>query len=149
MVIKISIASDHAGFKLKQCFINNLASSEFLLEDRGCYENEIVDYPDFAYKVAQDLLVNPEKFGILICGSGIGMTIAANRFYHIRAANIINIDQAKLAREHNNANVLCLGSRMITEEYAFAIFDSFITTKFMGERHLQRVNKLSRPYILD
>jgi ribose 5-phosphate isomerase B len=139
---KILIASDHAGFDLKTSLIKELEKLGFEAIDLGCNNSEkSVDYPDFAEKLCKKL---KKEFGILICGSGIGISIAANRFKHVRAALCHNIKAAKLTRSHNDANVLCLGSRMISQKTALAITKNFLSTKFEGGRHDKRVAKLSK-----
>lgn len=139
---RISIASDHAGFSLKKALLNAL--KEFNLIDLGCHSStQSVDYPDFAQKLS-DTITNSSDFGILICGSGIGISIAANRFKHIRAALCHNTTSAELSRLHNNANVLCLGARFIESDDALAIVNTFLTTEFEDGRHGRRVEKLSQ-----
>ncbi len=139
---KIFIAADHAGFSLKQILIEQLTKSGFKVTDLGCNSAEkSVDYPDYAQKLCKKLT---SEFGILICGSGIGISIAANRFKHIRAALCHNVTAAKLTRAHNDANVLCLGARMVSEKTALAITKNFFSTKFEGGRHEKRVTKLSK-----
>jgi len=139
---KILIASDHAGFDLKNFLNKELQKLGFQVIDLGCNSAEkSVDYPDFAQKLCKKL---KSESGILICGSGIGISIAANRFKHIRAALCHNVKAAKLTRAHNDANVLCLGSRMISQKTALAITKNFLSTKFEGERHARRVEKLSK-----
>lgn len=139
---KILIASDHAGFLLKEIIIKTLKKSGYTVTDLGTNSAEkSVDYPDFAQKLAKKL---KHEQGILICGSGIGISIAANRFKHIRAALCHNVKAAKLTRAHNDANVLCLGARMISEKSALLIVKTFLNTKFEGERHERRVAKLSK-----
>ncbi len=152
MIKKILIASDHAGFSLKQEFIKN--NPDLPWEDLGPVDTSSVDYPDFASKLASRLtdltkshLVTEDAFnagicGVLICGSGQGMAIKANRYPQIRAALCWNEDVAKLSREHNNANVLCLGARAVAPEMAQKILRSFIGSAFEGGRHSQRVAKL-------
>ena len=146
---KIIIASDHAGFDLKEFLKTELIILGFNVEDCGCSSNKIsVDYSDFGKIACQK--INPQlsqnevnEFAILICGSGIGISISANRFKHIRAGLCSNIKLAKLARAHNNANALCLGSRFIKNKNALAITKSFLQTKFEGGRHVARIDKLS------
>lgn len=140
--MKILIAADHAGFNLKKEIIKFLNQKNILYEDLGCNNEQLsVDYPDYANLLCKKL--QEGQFGILICGSGIGMCIAANRYKSIRAALCYNAQLAMLAREHNNANVLVLGSRFIDQEIAISCVESFINTKFSGGRHLQRVKKIS------
>lgn len=139
---KILIASDHAGFLLKKNLIAELTKLGYKAVDLGCDSAEkSVDYPDFAQKLAKKLT---KEFGILICGSGVGISIAANRFKHIRAALCHNVKSAKLSRAHNNANVLCLGARVVTNQVAAKITKAFISGKFEGDRHARRVAKLSK-----
>lgn len=138
---KILIASDHAGFSLKKFLSAELAKMGFKLIDLGCNSAEkSVDYPDFAHKLGIKL---KNEFGILICGSGIGISIAANRHKNVRAALCHNVKVAKLARLHNDANVLCLGARAIKEKSALAITKAFLSSQFEGGRHERRVAKIN------
>lgn len=138
---KIFIASDHAGFSLKKFLIAELTELGFEPVDLGCNSAEkSVDYPDFAHKLGAKL---KNEFGILVCGSGIGISIAANRHKHVRAALCHNAKVAKLARLHNDANVLCLGARVVKEKSALAIVKAFLSSKFEGERHERRVAKIN------
>ncbi len=140
---KFFIASDHAGFELKVFLIKEL-SKNFTLIDLGCNSIEkSVDYPDFAKKLSQKIK-NKNDRGILICGSGVGISIAANRFKHIRAALCHNSKIAKLSRLHNDANVICLGARLIAQKTAIRAVKSFLVTEFEGGRHNARVAKLSK-----
>lgn len=140
--MKIFIASDHAGFFLKQFLIEELSKLDFTPVDLGCDSAEkSVDYPDYAKKLCKKLKT---EFGILICGSGIGISIAANRFKHIRAALCHDKKSAELARAHNDANVLCLGARVVKNKSALAITKAFLSSKFEGARHERRVKKLSK-----
>lgn len=139
---KILIASDHAGFLLKEFLKEQLTKSGFKVSDLGCNSAEkSVDYPDFAQKLCKKL---DGEFGILICGSGVGISIAANRFKHIRAALCQSVKLAKLSRAHNDANVLCLGSRIVKNKTALSITKAFLNSKFEGGRHEGRVAKLSK-----
>ena len=143
---KIFIASDHAGFHLKELLITELEhlDLDIKLIDLGCDSpDKSVDYPDFAQKLAKKIK-NKNDFGILICGSGIGVSIAANRFKHIRAALCHNARSAKLARAHNDANVICLGARFISEEKAFSTVEKFLNSNFEDGRHTRRVEKISK-----
>lgn len=138
----IHIASDHAGFDLKQFLISKF-SSEIEIIDLGCFNNFVsVDYPDYAKKIAEKIDNDQNKFGILICGSGIGISIAANRFNHIRAALCFDETSAQLSREHNDANIICLGARIIDQNTATKIVKKFLTSEFLGGRHDIRVKKL-------
>ncbi|MBM3579582.1 MAG: ribose 5-phosphate isomerase B [Alphaproteobacteria bacterium] len=140
-VKKILISSDHAGFSLKTFLIKELTKSGFEPVDLGCDSAEkSVDYPDYAKALCTKL---KDEFGILICGSGIGISIAANRFPHIRAALCYNSKSAKLARAHNDANVLCLGARVVASKQALMIAKAFLQGKFEGGRHATRVCKIN------
>ncbi len=140
--MKVSIGCDRAGIQLKNFIIENL-KNEFDFIDLGTNSEEAVDYPDYAKKVVKTILGKEVDFGILICGTGIGMSITANRFYGIRASLCHNSLEAKLTREHNNANILCLGARIIGQETALENVKVFLNTKFSNEkRHIIRINKL-------
>jgi ribose 5-phosphate isomerase B len=138
--MKISIGSDHAGFELKQKIIERYSSFRF--DDCGTFSNKSVDYPDFGHKVANSVLKANVDYGIVVCGSGIGISIAANRNKGIRAALCTSIEHAKLSRLHNDANVLALGSRLTNEEDIYAIIDIFLATSFEGGRHSDRIKKI-------
>jgi ribose 5-phosphate isomerase B len=138
----IFIGSDHAGFILKNAIIQHLSSKGYSLSDLGCRDETSVDYPDYAALVVQHMLDDINSIGILICGSGIGMSIAANRNSHIRAGLCHTIEAAQLARKHNNCNVLALGARFLEIEEALKIVDAFLATEFEGGRHQRRVEKL-------
>lgn len=140
--MKIYIASDHAGFHLKQELKQMHPEIEWM--DLGPTNEDRVDYPDYAEKLAIALKPNPEQKGVLICGSGQGMAIKANRYPHLRAALCWNEEIAILSRGHNDANVLCLGSRHTEAELAADIFTAFINAEFEGGRHSERVNKLGK-----
>lgn len=139
----IAIASDHAGFELKAKIAAELADLGYKVKDFGTDSTDSVDYPDYAAKVAEYMSEGKAAFGVLICGSGIGMSIAANRYPLIRAAVVRDIEDAVLARQHNNANVLALGARKMDAPLAMEILKVFLTTPFMEGRHLIRVAKLS------
>ena len=138
--MKISIGSDHAGFELKQKIIKKYSSFKF--DDCGTFTNKSVDYPDFGHKVANSVLNNHVDYGIVVCGSGIGISIAANRNKGIRAALCTSTEHAKLSRLHNDANVLALGSRLTDEKDIYAIIDIFLATPFEGGRHSDRIKKI-------
>lgn len=142
VVNRILISSDHAGVGLRRVLSSYIESLGCTVIDCGCEATsaEAVDYPDYVPNVVDG--VSESSFGVLICGTGIGMSIAANRNRNIRAALCFNTSFAKLAREHNNANVLCFGSRYIDPETAKKVTYEFITTKFLGGRHALRVKKL-------
>ena len=139
---KILIANDHAGFQMKQALIKKLINKiDFL--DLGTSSLESVDYPDYAEKLSKEISSRKFDKGLLICGSGIGMSIVANRFKNIRAALCMTAEMSRLAREHNDANILVLGSRLISEEEAIKCLLVFIKTKFEGGRHQTRLDKLN------
>ena len=139
---KILIANDHAGFQMKQALIKKLINKiDFL--DLGTSSLESVDYPDYAEKLSKEISSRKFDKGLLICGSGIGMSIVANRFKNIRAALCMTAEMSRLAREHNDANILVLGSRLISEEEAIKCLLVFIETKFEGGRHQTRLDKLN------
>lgn len=140
--MKLSIASDHAGVKLKNTIIQKLEEAHIKVLDLGPFSSERVDYPDYAKKVASSILDNRADYGVLICGTGIGMSIAANRYPGIRATVVCDKNYALYARAHNNANILCLGARFMEKEIALECVNTFITTPFAGGRHIQRVKKL-------
>ena len=144
----IYIASDHAGVDLKAALIDHLFAAGHSVTDEGAVSNASVDYPDYAQKVARCLLADPTAQGILVCGTGIGMSIAANRSSHIRAALCQSIEEARLARAHNNANVICLGARVVTAEAAISCVDIFLSTSFEGGRHELRTQKLVNSDVL-
>ena len=139
--MKIAIGADHAGFELKETLRSSL--TEYQLKDFGTYSAESVDYPDFAHPVAFAVENGEFDLGILICGSGNGIAITANKHQGIRAAICWNTELASLARKHNNANILCLPARFISIKEAQEITQIFLTTEFEGGRHANRVNKIS------
>ena len=139
---KVSIASDHAGFDLKDQIIKRLLDIGFVVIDRGPDKKDPVDYPDYASKVADDILNKKAHKGILVCGTGQGMAMAANKKPGIRAALCYNREVTKLAREHNDANVLTLGARVIDDAIAFNLVETFLNTDFEGSRHADRINKI-------
>ncbi|MCE7885921.1 MAG: ribose 5-phosphate isomerase B [Alphaproteobacteria bacterium PRO2] len=140
-ITKIAIASDHAGFELKQAVVKHLGAENVL--DLGTNTLDSVDYPDFGYAVAKALEEGKIEQGIVICGSGIGISIAANRNPAVRAALCMNTEMAKLARQHNDANVLALGARLVDVKEALDIVNVFFKTEFEGGRHARRVEKLT------
>jgi len=140
--MKIAIASDHAGFEYKKKLIEYIKSKGHQILDFGTYSNEPVDYPDFAFPAAESVAALVADYGVVICGTGIGMSIVANKVSGIRAALCVNEEYARLARQHNNANVLCLGARMTTIELAEKIIDVFFEEDFDGDRHMIRIEKI-------
>ena len=139
---KIFISSDHAGFNLKEIIKKFLLKKKLKFYDIGPYNNNKVDYPDFAHKVAKKVKIKRNHVGILVCGSGMGMNIAANRHKNIRAAQCFNLKSAKLARLHNDANIITLGSRLLTKKNALNCVSIFLNTKFEGGRHRKRIKKI-------
>ena len=139
---KIFISSDHAGYKLKEAIKLHLSKNKLSFLDMGPHSDGRVDYPDFAHKVARQVKTNKNNVGILVCGSGMGMNIAANRHKNIRAAQCFNLKSTKLSRLHNDANIITLGERLISKNLAFKCINAFLNTKFEGGRHLKRVKKI-------
>jgi|TARA_B100000676_G_scaffold199757_1_gene196280 ribose 5-phosphate isomerase B len=139
---KIFISSDHAGYKLKEQIKSNFFN-KYKFEDLGTHDQNIsVNYPDYAHKLCKKVSKNSKNMGILVCGSGMGMSMAANRHKKIRAAVCYSIKNTKLSRLHNNANIITLGSRLTKKNIAFKCIDTFINTKFEGGRHKKRVKKI-------
>ena len=138
---KIFIASDHAGFKLKNSIILKFIKTK-KIEDLGPKSSDSVDYPDFAKKLSRKVSSNKGSFGILVCGSGMGMAITATAIKNIRAALCYSAKNTKLSRLHNNANIITLGERLINKNKAFKLIEIFLKTKFEGGRHLRRVKKI-------
>ena len=139
---KIFISSDHAGYKLKEIIKNYLRNKKVKFEDLGPNDDSSVDYPDYAHKVAKKVKLKKSNVGILVCGSGTGMNIAANKHKNIRAAQCFNLKSTKLSRLHNDANIITLGSRLITKKNALKFISVFLNTKFDGGRHLKRIKKI-------
>jgi ribose 5-phosphate isomerase B len=139
---KIVIASDHAGFELKQVIKNELQKLNFDVDDKGCFSSERVDYPDFAHKAASDVEKGIVKRGIVICGSGNGVNMVANKYQHVRSALCWEEEIAYLARLHNDANIMALPARFISEKEAIKCLHVFLNTSFEGGRHIERVNKI-------
>lgn len=142
MSIKVAIGSDHAGFELKEQLIAYLKVKNYSVIDKGCYSAERADYPDYGHAVAMAILNKEAEFGILMCGSGNGINITANKHKGIRAALCWNSEIAALARQHNDANVLVLPARFMIVEEAYKCIDVFLTEKFEGGRHQDRVAKI-------
>ena len=139
---KICIASDHAGFKLKEAIKDYLINKNLQIIDLGPFEDVSVDYPDYAKKLSSRIKAKKSDAGILICGSGTGMAISANKIKSIRAAVCYNSKSTRLSREHNNANVIALGARLTDKKLSLKLVEIFLKTKFEGGRHLKRVNKI-------
>jgi ribose 5-phosphate isomerase B len=140
--MKIAIGSDHAGFSLKNKLIQFLKEKGIDIVDKGTYSEESCDYPDYAHAVANSVEQKEVDLGILMCGSGNGITIAANKHQNIRAALAWEEEIAALARQHNDANILSLPARYLTEEKAKAIIDAYLNAEFEGGRHQKRVDKI-------
>lgn len=138
--MKLLVGADHAGFELKERVKEHFGNIGFI--DKGCYSTNPVDYPDFAHQVAESLISGEAGLGILICGSANGVSIAANRHKGIRAAIAWTPELAKLARQHNDANILCLPARFITTEQAYEIVKAFLEGEFEAGRHQRRVDKI-------
>jgi len=141
--MKIAIGADHAGFELKERIKHRLAREGFEVHDEGTNSTESVDYPDYARKVGERVAQRHADFGVLVCGSGIGMAIAANKVPGVRAANVSTEWEAQMSREHNDANVVAIGARILNEGAAQQIISRFLTTAFAGGRHQRRVDKIS------
>jgi ribose 5-phosphate isomerase B len=140
--MKVAIGSDHAGFQLKEKLKAYLQSKGFEVKDFGAYSEERADYPDFAHPVANAVGTNEMERGVLICGSGNGVNITANKHRNVRSALCWNEEIAKLARQHNNANIIALPARYIMESEAEKCVDAFFSTDFEGGRHTERVQKI-------
>lgn len=140
--MKLSIGSDHAGFELKESIVSYLEKNGHNVINQGTYNKDSVDYPDFAKKVVEDVQNKEVDYGILVCYTGIGMSMAANKAKGIRAALVGKVEDAILTREHNNANVLCLSAKNTEEELAFEIIKAFLESNFTAGRHERRVEKV-------
>jgi ribose 5-phosphate isomerase B len=140
--MRIALGADHAGYELKNLIKAHLDKQGYNVLDLGTNGPESVDYPDFARKVADDVVAGTVDRGILVCGTGIGMCISANKVHGIRAANCSNDFEVQMSREHNDANVLALGARVLTPEKALPLVDLFLKTGFEGGRHQRRVDKM-------
>ena len=140
----ILFGCDHAGFQLKEVLLAHLAAKNIVTQDFGCYSKESIDYPDFAHPVAEAVTVNPQSIGVLICGSGNGINMTANKHSGIRSALCWKKEIAVLARQHNNANILTLPARFLTNEEGIEILTAFLETNFEGGRHQHRIDKISQ-----
>lgn len=140
---RIAIGADHAGFELKALVYSYLVSAGYAVEDLGAFSEFSVDYPDFAVAVAERVSEGAADLGILICGTGIGMAIAANKIPGIRAAVVHDISTARLSREHNNANVIAFGARILTQDQAVEIVTEFLAASYAGGRHERRIQKIA------
>ncbi|WP_294343099.1 ribose 5-phosphate isomerase B [uncultured Clostridium sp.] len=142
--MKVALGCDHGGYHLKNDIIKHLESKNIEVEDFGTYSTESCDYPDYALKVAEEVANKNFDFGILVCGTGIGISIAANKVPGIRAALCSDTFSAHATREHNDANILALGARVVGPGLALDIVDTFLNAKFEGDRHINRINKISQ-----
>ena len=140
--MNISIASDHAGYEIKEILIKWLNNAWHKVENEGPFSNDSVDYPDYAHKTAKKVNEGKIEMGVVICGTGNGVSMTANKYNNVRAALCWNSEIAKLARQHNNANILAVPARFITAEEAINILDTFIKTPFEGGRHKIRIDKI-------
>lgn len=139
----IVIGADHAGFRLKQRLLEYMQSVGILYEDVGCFSEDSVDYPEISRKVAQQMQGDTNARGIICCGSGIGVAMAANRFPHIRAVEAHDHNTVLMSRKHNNSNVLCLGGRVISPHLAIDLLTVWLNTEFEGARHERRVDMMT------
>jgi len=140
----IPIGCDHAGYELKQEIIQHLEAKGYEIKDFGCYSEESIDYPDFGHPVASLVEENKGMIGIIICGSGNGINMTANKHAGIRSALCWKVELAELARQHNDANIIALPARFVSIEESIAMVDVFLSTEFKGGRHANRVNKITR-----
>ena len=141
--MNIGIGADHAGYELKKTIIRFLKKQGYQIEDFGCYSEESIDYPDYAHPVCESIEKGGNKFGVLICGSGNGISMAANKHSGIRAALSWSPEIAELGRRHNNANIVSIPARFISEQAALKIVEVFFNTGFEGGRHQARVDKIA------
>jgi ribose 5-phosphate isomerase B len=141
--MKVAIGADHAGFELKEKIRRLLADQGIAVIDEGTHSVDSVDYPDYARRVGESVARNDAQRGILVCGSGIGMAMAANKVHGVRAAHVTSEQEARLSREHNDANVLTLGARFLDDATAERIVETFLNSRFDGGRHQRRVEKIS------
>jgi len=141
--LQFFLGSDHAGREIKDVLVAHAKARGFSVTDMGTYSDQSVDYPDYAEKVGLAVVDHPGSTGVLVCGTGIGMSIAANKIPGIRAALLYNDETAKLARQHNNANIIAMGGREISSSQATRWFDSFVAASFEGGRHGRRVEKIA------
>ncbi len=146
---KIAIASDHGGFELKQEIVKHLSENGFEMDDLGTDSPESVDYPDFAHLIAERIANGQNDRAILVCGTGIGMSITANRYTHVRASLCNDIYSSRMSRLHNDANVLVLGGRVIGSGLAVDIVSTWLGTEFEGGRHTRRLDKIEKEHLED
>ena len=139
----IAVGADHAGFELKETIVAHLLSNDYQIIDCGTYSQDRVDYPEFGAAVANAVVAGEAERGIVVCGSGIGIVMAAGKIAGIRAATVHDMTTARMTREHNDANVIGIGARMVGEQTALDIVDAYMQASFEGGRHQQRVEKLA------
>ena len=140
--MKIAVGSDHAAYELKEAIKEKLTGEGHEIIDVGCDSTESVDYPKYGHAVGRAVASGEAERGIAVCGSGIGISIACNKVPGIRAALCTSVEMAEMCRRHNNANVVCMGARMISQELAFDIIDTWMTTDFEAGKHLRRINEI-------
>ena len=140
--MRIAVGSDHAGFELKEALKQRLAAQGHQVDDKGAHSAESCDYPDYAAQVARAVQAGRAERGVLVCGSGIGMSMCANRFPGVRAVLAPSAEHARLGRLHNDANLLCLGQRLTPRDQALHILEVFLATPFEGGRHQRRIQKI-------
>ncbi len=138
----LAIGCDHAGYHMKQFLVRELQKLDYEIQDFGCYSTESVDYPDIIHPLANAISEGNIARGIVICGSGIGVSMVANKYPFVRAALCCDEESARLSRLHNDANVIALGARFMTDEKALSLVSVFLSTQFEGGRHINRVNKI-------
>ncbi len=141
--MKIAIGSDHAGFVLKEQIKEYLSSKGHQLNDFGTHDEKSVDYPDYGFAVGNSVIAKESDFGVVCCGSGIGISIATNKIKGIRCALLYNVEVAKLAKEHNDANVIAFGARYMDKELVFQMIDAYMSTLFQASRHTKRIEKIT------
>jgi ribose 5-phosphate isomerase B len=141
--MRIAVGADHAGFPLKEPVVNWLVERGYDVQDVGTFDQTSVDYPDYALKVAQSVAGGEAEYGLLFCGTGLGMAITANKVRGIRAVTCHEVSSARLARLHNDANVLTMGGRLVAPSLALEVIETFLGTAFEGGRHLQRLEKIT------
>jgi ribose 5-phosphate isomerase B len=140
--LKIVIRCDHAGYELKEAIKEKLQNEGHEINDVGCYSTESVDYPKYGHAVGKAVASGEAERGIAICGTGIGISIAANKVPGVRAGVVHNVMTAEMTKAHNDANVLCFGARVVDQDTAFAMVDTWLSTEFMGDKHLRRINEI-------
>ena len=140
--MKIALGCDHAAYELKEAIKSKMENEGHTIIDVGTYSPESVDYPKYGHAVGKAVASGEAERGIAVCGSGIGISIACNKVPGIRAALCTSVEMAEMCRRHNNANVVCMGARMISQELAFDIIDTWMTTEFEGGKHLRRINEI-------